>query len=93
MRQVSGGRPVKVWLPETASNKQLKPTIPAKKRPPYPETLTAPRPTLDPSQPVKKRVPVFSEGFLEGLFSQPAELANVVPAVVAPAAPAVLAPR
>jgi hypothetical protein len=85
IKQISGGRPVKVWLAETVCSAQLKPTIPAKKRPAYPE-LAGARPTLDPSQPVKKRVPVFSEGFgglftqhLEGLFTQHVECASLLP--------------
>lgn len=87
LAQVAGKKPVKVWLKEAAcSNKQLKASIPAKKRPPYPELISASRPTLDPTQPVKKRVPVFSEGFLEGLFTQPA------PCITA-TAPAVCVPR
>jgi len=91
MRKISGGKPVKVWLPETAClSKQLQPTIPAKKRPPYAEFATASRPGLDVSQPVKKRVPVFSEGFLECLFSE-VECVAAVPRVV-PSAPAVPAP-
>jgi len=91
MRKKSGGKPVKVWLPETAClGKQLQRTIPAKKRPPYPESVAASRPVLDLSQPVKKRVPVFSEGFLESLFSE-VERICAVPTVV-PSAPAVLAP-
>lgn len=94
IKQFSGGRPVKVWLAETnCANKQLKPTIPAKKRPPYPDSITAPRPTLDPSQPVKKRVPTFSEGFLEGILSQPLEFPSAVPIVAEALAPAVLVPR
>lgn len=99
IKQFSGGRPVKVSVPVSTNgpNKQLKPTIPAKKRPPYPESITAPRPTLDPSQPVKKRVPSFSESFLEGLLKL--EFASLVPSVVevpastVPSVPAVLVPR
>merc|ERR1719158_2330960 len=45
IKQFSGGRPVKVWLPDSAcTNKQLKPSIPAKKRPPYSEFVTTSRP-------------------------------------------------
>lgn len=99
IKHFSGGRPVKVWLPDGAcANKQLKPTIPAKKRPPYSEFITTSRPALDPQQPVKKRVPVFSESFLDGLLCQPLEFASpvpVVPIVVEPAIPkpTVLVPR
>jgi len=81
LKQASCGKPMKVWLPELASsNKQLERTIPAKKRPPYPELSKAGRPALDPSQPVKKRVPVFTEGFLEGAFSEPAKRVSTKPA-------------
>jgi hypothetical protein len=100
IKQFSGGRPVKVWLPDGAcASKQLKPTIPAKKRPPYAEFITTSRPALDPQQPVKKRVPVFSESFLDGLLCQPLELASPmpvvspIPVVVQPAKPTVLVPR
>jgi len=101
IKQFSGGRPVKVWLPEsTCTNKQLKPTIPAKKRPPYSEFITTSRPALDPQQPVKKRVPVFSESFLEDILRQPLEFANqplafasAMPAVVEAPKPTVLVPR
>jgi len=93
LRQVSGGRPVKVWLPESTCANKLERTIPAKKRPPYPELLTGARPALDPSMPAKKRVPIFSEGFLEGLFSQPMCWEPIAPAIVVPEAPAVLQPR
>merc|ERR1711959_635665 len=83
LRCTSLGKPVKVWLPQTYQPpKQLKPTIPAKKRPPYPELIKAARPTLDPMQPVKKRVPVFSEGFLEGAFTKPKQCISAMPAVV-----------
>merc|ERR1719160_1644581 len=93
LRQVSGGRPVKVWLPELVCSNKLQPAIPAKKRPPYPEALTAARPALDPSQPVKKRVPSFSEGFLEGLLTQALGCASVMRADVVPAAPTAPVPR
>lgn len=93
LSRVSGGRPVKVWLPETACANKLERTIPAKKRPPYPEFLTGPRPALDPSMPAKKRVPIFTEGFLEGLFSQPMNWAPPAPAIVVPQAPPALVPR
>lgn len=92
MMKISGGKPVKVWLPDPACpSKQLQPSIPAKKRPPYPESVSGSRPVLESSQPVKKRVPVFSEGFLKDLLSE-VECVSTLPNVV-PSAPTVLAPR
>lgn len=86
--QATDGKPMKVWLPEPAcSSKQLDRTIPAKKRPPYPELIKSLRPALDPSQPVKKKVPIFTEGFLEGAFSRPEKCVSATPAA------SVFAPR
>jgi len=99
IRRVSAGRPVKVWLPvdETQSSKKLHRGIPAHKRPPYPEFVATSRPVLDPSQPVKKRVPVFSEGFLQGMFDSQPQCASVSArpalAAVVPTVRAALVPR
>jgi len=55
LRRTSRGRPVKVWV-ANAPAKLLNPGLPAKKRPPYPDLVPAPKP-LDSSCPVKKRMP------------------------------------
>jgi len=55
--QVSAGRPVKVWLsPDYKPLKILDPSVPAKKRPSFPEHAGKTK-TLDPTIPVKKHIP------------------------------------
>jgi len=57
--QVSAGRPVKVWLsPDYKPMKSLDPSIPAKKRPAFPEHAGREK-TLDPTLPVKKHLPAW----------------------------------
>merc|ERR1719159_564905 len=61
--QVSAGRPVKVWLsPEYKPLKVLDRSMPAKKKPSFPEYAGKTK-TLDPSMPVKKHIPQWLANF------------------------------
>lgn len=63
LRKTAGTRPVKIWLPEgVKKSKHLDPTMPAKKRPPFPEFESARAKALDTTIPVKKHVPAWLLG-------------------------------